>query len=304
MIFAPAAFHLEQRKGVDKGIAEFNLPREKALSEINIEAYATNGASGNATNPLSTCITQIELLHPFSQAVYDLSADMLQLVAHIDNGRVPYSSEANTTDLVQRVELPVRFGRYPGDPVYFMPGALTNETILRVHYDLETVRACGATGFVSGSLGFRLNLLWAMDRGRGNPAGTRSLVQQRDITTSVTSGVRQQMPPQNPPLGVYVYAYKAATAEGALVDEATISTGEGGQELSKLPWLTTQRSQIDLDGSTVGYMIYCPTADQGQPMTPATPYSRETLEIAANQLVAGGTLRYIKNVSMPPDKIR
>ena len=304
MIFAPAAYHMEQRKAVDEGIAEFNLPREHALSEILIEAYATNGASGNVTNPLSSCITQIELLHPFSQRVYDVEADMLQLIAHIDDGRVPYSSEADTADTVQRVELPIRLGRYPGDPVYFLPGALTSESILRVHYNLAKVRACGADGFVSGSLGFKLHLLWSLDQTRGTPRGTRSLIQQSDLTTAVTSGEREDIIPQNPPFGVYVYAYKSGTAEGDLVDEVTISTEGGASELSSLPWCLTQRGQIDLDGSIVGYMVYCPTADQGMAGIPAVPYIPKKMQIASNQLVAEGKLVYIRNASLPLDKMR
>jgi len=304
MIFAKAPYHIDQRPGIDTGMLDIKIPTERAISELVLECFATNGSSGNATNPLSTCITQIEVLHPFSRALYDISADMLQLVAHIDDKRVPYSSEADTANLVQRIELPLRFGRYPGDPLYFMPGALENETVLRVHYDLTTVRACGDTGFVSGSFGLRTHLLWGLDATRGAVHGTRALLQGRDQATVITTGAREDIIPQRPPFGVYVWAYKSGTAEGDLVDEVTISAEDGIKELAKYPWQVTQRDQIDNDGSVVGYMVYCPTADQGTPTTPAKPYSDKIIEIAANQLVAAGAMRFINSVEIPAVRMR
>lgn len=166
------------------GTLTYNLDFTDPITEIDLLFEATNGATNNLDAPLERCISKIEVVDG-GEVLWDLPGDVaLAVFSHLNNG-IPHCYRDAAPNGTPYQSIPIRFGRELYDQVFgFNPNAHKNPQ-LKITFDEATVRAAGATGFVSDS--WNLSIMVKLMEDAPSPSGFLSC---RDIYqfTSVGSG--------------------------------------------------------------------------------------------------------------------
>ena len=180
--------------GYDMGTAgtlTFNLDFSDPITTIELMFAATNGATYNKNNPLERNISKIEIVDG-GQVLWDLPGDVALATACHLKGSVPsrYYTEIGSDSPYQKI--PIVFGRYLYDTLFgFNPNAHKNPQ-LKVTFDEATVRAAGATGFVSDSL--TLSILVRLMEDTSPPQGFLSCRDVYQYTSLASGDTRIEMP--------------------------------------------------------------------------------------------------------------
>jgi hypothetical protein len=188
------------------GTLIYNIDYSDPISELLLYVAATNGASHNKENPIEWCLQSIDVVDG-SDVLFSLPGDVaLAMYMHLHNKETyAYRTEAPSDS--PYMTIPIAFGRYLYDPLFaFNPLAHKNPQ-LRITFDEATIRAAGATGYVSDSFNLTIQALLMEDA----PA-PRGFLMCKDVYdfTSVASGdERVDMPTDYPWRCLAVRVYEA-----------------------------------------------------------------------------------------------
>lgn len=230
---------LENRKDMGTaGTITVNLDFTDPITEIDLLFEASNGATNNLDAPLERCISKIEVVDG-GEVLWDLPGDVaLAAYTHL-NGGIPHAYRDSAPNGTPYQSIPIRFGRGLYDPEYaFNPNAHRNPQ-LRVTFDEATVRAAGATGFVSDS--WNLSVMCKLMEDARAPVGFFSC---RDVYqfTSVASGdERVEMPTDRPIRMLILRAYKTGVDMRSSITRYKLSA-DGGKFI---PFDLYARNMVD-----------------------------------------------------------
>lgn len=233
----------QQETAKDMGTAgtlTFPLDFVDPITEISLLFAATNGASYNKNNPIDRNISRIEIVDG-GEVLWSVPGDVaLGAQAHLQNS-LPHCYRTGAVSDAPYMVIPLRFGRYLYDQLFaFNPSAHRNPQ-LKVTFDEATVRAAGATGYVSDSFTVTVNIRLMEDAPA--PQGFLAL---REIETFTSLGSGEHI--VNLPTDMLIRAlinrvYVAGTDQRSNITRWKLS-GDGGK-----------RVPFDLDvGTIVDYM--------------------------------------------------
>ncbi|NIW97369.1 MAG: hypothetical protein GWN13_03820 [Phycisphaerae bacterium] len=207
------------------GTVSFNVDYSDVISQISIQFNATNGASGNKNNPIESNITSIELVDG-SDVLWSLPGDVAFAMYNQVTGKQPKQYYTGAISDGGWVVVPILFGRYLYDPVYgFNPIAFRNPQ-LKITFDEATIRAAGATGFVSDS--FTCSVLYSIMEDVPAPRGFLTAKDVYDYTTLASGDTTIDMPTDYPYRLLMSRVYEAGQWFGTNVSNYKL-TCDGGK---------------------------------------------------------------------------
>lgn len=207
------------------GTITFNIDYSDIISMIAIQFNATNGASGNKNNPIESNVSKIELVDG-SDVLWSLPGDVA--FAHYNQltGKQPKQYYSGAISDSQWVVIPIMFGRYLYDPTYaFNPNAFRNPQ-LKITFDEASIRAAGATGFVSDS--FTCSVLYSLVEDGEAPRGFFTAKDIYDYTSLASGDTTIDLPTDYPYRNLMVRAYQAGQWFGTNVSNYKL-TCDGGK---------------------------------------------------------------------------
>ncbi len=134
----------------DSGTETIDLSVMDPLSEILIKVKNKNGASGNKNNPIMRNITKIEIVDG-ANVIYSLSGAMAQAMSYYQRGVLPSMQRQGGISENQEDWFVLRFGRWLWDRMFALVPSKFRNLQLKITYDFATVRAIGATGFLTAN---------------------------------------------------------------------------------------------------------------------------------------------------------
>jgi len=223
-----------------------DLPTKGGISALVIEFKATNGSTSNRGANIMQIISKIEVIGNGSEVITSLTGQEAVRLAWLKTGRFPPALLSEAPNDVQYQEFPILFGRYPGDTEYGLDLGKWNTVDIRITYDLATVRAVGATGFVSGSTVITVKALRAPP---GEVPAYRGWLSTRELKTftSAASGDEVvQLPIKRPYVGLGVYCYEAGVADNTDITKVKIDLDKGTRIFYDREWNHAQQDNASM----------------------------------------------------------
>ena len=135
----------------DTGTKIMDLTFKDPLTAISLQFKGTNGATSNKSNWLNDIVTRIEIVDG-SDVLLSTSLKELQALMAYKSGHMPYMLLNEGPSADQWDTATIEFGRYIGDPEYFMDLTKFRNPQLKITTNEDVIRAMGDTGFVTGTL--------------------------------------------------------------------------------------------------------------------------------------------------------
>lgn len=161
------------------------------ITALTFDIRATNGATGNAANPVSECVQSIELVDG-ANVLCSLSGVQLEALTMYDHAYMPYLLHSEIPSNVQNMVGVFKFGRWYGDPSYSLDPARFSNLQVRVKWNLATNRAVGATGYVTGTA--TLSIVAEVMEGAPAPQAVLTAKQIYSFTTAASGTEYVQLP--------------------------------------------------------------------------------------------------------------
>lgn len=172
----------------DSSTETVDLSKNDWISAILIEYYATNGATNNEDAHPHDMVSSIQVLDG-SYVLKSMSGVQAQALYFYDHGVTPPEWLDETLSVVQRSNFAILFGRYVGDP-YFAINAKDFENLqLRFVHNIATVRAVGATGYLTTSARFSVTVVRFEDMNL-SPLGWFKTEEKKNFVTAA-AGIEQ-----------------------------------------------------------------------------------------------------------------
>jgi hypothetical protein len=173
----------QEVQAVDAGTRRVPLPARGALSGIELRVGATNGATRGAER-LFDSLTRVEVVANGSQVLYSLEGAELYRWAHFILRKEPPHIWTEQNGIGQRLNMPICFGRYMGDPDFWLDLSQYQAVELRVTY----APTIAATGFVTGT--FQIHAPYWIDDSPAGPPGRRGFLRTTQVKafTSLAAG--------------------------------------------------------------------------------------------------------------------
>ena len=115
----------------DSSTFELELKGFQSISAVDIIIRATNGSTNNQTNKIYTDVDTIEVVDG-SRVIYSLSGEQCRALNCYEMGHYPAVTFDEDADNVQQELFRVNFGRFVGDPLYWMDVSQFQNPTLRV----------------------------------------------------------------------------------------------------------------------------------------------------------------------------
>jgi len=165
----------------DSGEYTVDITPLDPITQMWVKFQATNGGTNNINNFLPQCINSIEIIDG-ADVIYSLDGPEAVAQCAYDAQRMAHSLYNGAPGEPQTGAFPIMFGRYLGDTeLAFDTSRFTNPQV-RVNWNLATVRAVGATGFLTGTL--QLSVVPTVMVGAPKPRGVLS---SKEIYTYTTA---------------------------------------------------------------------------------------------------------------------
>lgn len=239
------------RPDKDRGMLEYQLPNIGGLTQLELILKATNGGSGNVGNGILNAITRVRIQSNYNRFVFDLSGTEAYKLATLRDRDAPAILESDVGGVVQYVKIPILLGRTRDDQLYGLDLITCDDPKLVIEFDLTKIRACGATGFVSGS--FEVTINGTITRHRERPAyigviGGWEIILPRP--TRAQRG-RTKIHTQGRCIGLYLYAYKSSVADGDLVRNVKLAAPTEESTIVDKSFVDLQQDRRLISGSVV-----------------------------------------------------
>jgi len=144
----------EEVQSSDSATRRVPLPRAGALSGLELRTEITNGATAGEERVFEA-LDRVEVVADGSNVLFSLEGIELYRWAHFWLKREPPHINTEAAGAVQQLTLPVFFGRWLGDPEFYLDLASYRDVELRIQYS-PTI---AATGFATGTTQFHVPYL-------------------------------------------------------------------------------------------------------------------------------------------------
>ena len=162
------------------------LPSEGQATALDIELKATNGGTSNTNNLLVENISEIELVGDGTDKILSLPGYVLWKYLWAIQGKPPVGSYTEWKNETQWMQLKIPFGRYVGDQEYMLNLDKYREVVLAIKYNLATKNDVGASGFLTGTFGLKIDLMKTLPGMKLGSKGCRRVVERKTWTTTAS----------------------------------------------------------------------------------------------------------------------
>jgi len=169
-----------------------DLPRSNILSGLLVNVQATNGATAGAQYP-PAMISRLEVIANGSKELFSMTGNEAFLATYALTGRIPPCSHSLAADAVQFTNILIPFGRFLGDPEYYLDCAAYTSLELRVTF----AATVGDTGILDNSLYLEVLGLMAMEGPPAPRRGTFKTSRKYNFTTAASGDVVLDLPRAN-----------------------------------------------------------------------------------------------------------
>ena len=221
-----------------------DLGKNGVISQTDLIFRATNGATSNKASPIQEVVSKVEVVADGSFIIKSFSPKEIQALVHFDSGNRPAENMDEQASAVQFAHLPIQFGRFKGDNQLGLNLANYTKVELKITYNLATINAVGATGFVSGTTTIDvINNKWPS----GQAPAVRGYVRSRTIEsfTTVASGDKKiELPLAYPMRRAMVRCFESGINDGVDITDVVMDVNDGEYYPIKGEWSDLQRTNV------------------------------------------------------------
>jgi hypothetical protein len=182
------------------------------ITSLIFSFMATNGASWNVANTLAENIQAIELLDG-ANVLFSLTGVQAAALEAYRRDSMPTMNITEFPNDPATFIFEYQFGRWQGDLIYALDPSKFSNLQLRVTWNLATIRAVGATGYVTGSM--RYTCIANVMEGAPAPQAMLAAKQHYQFITAAAGTTFIDVPTDRRIKAVYVRS--AAIAFGGVV---------------------------------------------------------------------------------------
>lgn len=210
------------------------LPKSGFLSGLMLRIQMTNGATSGRAVSMLDVVDKVEVLANGDRPIYSLYPDELLRWQRYLGRTFDQLLRTEAASGVQEWYCQLPFGRFLGDPNYFLPLGNFSDLELRVAYS-PSIAADG--GFTTGT--FALTVVgYMMDTAPPQPfSGFFRRLNKYNITSVASGDLEIELPRGNPYEAIMVYAHESGVAMHTDISDIKLELNDGA-----LIWM---------DGSTV-----------------------------------------------------
>jgi hypothetical protein len=215
---------LSDKTLTDSGTETINIDINDPITGFYVQLRATNGATSNDASPLHKCISKIEFVDG-GNTLWSMPG-LLQrgFVAHLTKV-TPHGKISEIGGDSQYSNIPIYFGRHKYDMLYaFNPQAFLNPQ-LKITYNLATVNAVGATGFVTAT--GRLTVHAHVMEDVPAPVGMLVNKEYESFTTAASGDYVSELPVDRVWRALIVRAYESGVALNTSLSNLKLSFDAG-----------------------------------------------------------------------------
>ena len=208
----------------DAGTMTFDINVTDPITSLWVKFQATNGGTSNIANTLAECISAVEVIDG-ADVLYSLDGMEALALACAQLGHMPRQEVSEIPGDVFTLTFPIMFGRYEGDKEYSLDPSRFKNPQVRISWNLATVRAVGATGFLTATLAVSI-VATVME---GAPAPSRFLMSKEVYSwTSAAAGTEYiDLPTDYPYRGLLARGFLAANPWHWVWDQVRINCDGG-----------------------------------------------------------------------------
>jgi hypothetical protein len=212
----------QETQAVDAATRRVPLPARGALSGIELRCGCTNGAT-RGTQRIFEAITRVEVIANGSNVLFSLEGTELYRWAHFILRKEPPHIWTEQNGIVQYLNMPVLFGRYMGDPEFWLDLSQYQAVELRVTF----APTIAATAFVTAT--FQIHCPYWIDDSPGGPGARRGFLRTTQVKafTSLAAGEDiTELSRLYKYMDLLVYARHVAVADGGDITIAEVRAND------------------------------------------------------------------------------
>jgi len=250
----------QETQASDDATFQEDLPTKGGLSGIDLMFRVSNatGQYGAGGLNILDILEEVKIVVNGDVNIFALSGPELFRHAWVRDGKPPWYEFNERNSEYQYVNVPIRFGRYLGDPLYGMKLSAFQNAQIVVDHNVTPVTAGDSVanvGYVSGSL--QVNAQLHVTPADKEPAyrGTIGTREFYTYSTTANEEKRIELPTQHPYVGVGVYLHKDATWIYNLIDKVRFSLDNDEKQPIRGRWRNhVMNTQEMLDVETLVYL--------------------------------------------------
>lgn len=180
-----AVLKYQETQTSDASTDDLKLDIVDPVSALCFEFQAQNGTTNNRNNPLSRCITKLEVVNG-SDVLASMSFEQAQALQWYKTGKQPMLREDEDASSYDVIGCMIMFGRHLWDREYAMDFTRFKNPKLKITWDLAAIRAVAAdTAWATGT--FKISVAAKVMEGLASP-GKYLMAKQVDSWTGGSSG--------------------------------------------------------------------------------------------------------------------
>lgn len=200
------------------------LPKSGFLSGLLLRLQMTNGATGGRAVSMLDVIDKIEVLANGDRPIYSLNSDELLRWQRYWSRSFDQLLRTEVASGVQEWYCDLPFGRWLGDPGYYLPLGNFSDLELRIAYS-PSIAADG--GFTTGTFAATV-IGYMQDTAPASPFGGFFRRLNKYNNTSLASGdIEIDLPRGNPYEAIMVYAHESGIAMHTDISDIKLELNDG-----------------------------------------------------------------------------
>jgi len=208
----------------DAGSRTFDLNVTDPVTALWIKFQATNGGTSNQANTLAQCISAIEVIDG-ADVLFSLDGAEALAMASFEQKAMPRQEVSEIPGDVFTLCVPIRFGRFLGDPQYALDPARFVNPQIRISWNLATITAVGATGFLTATLA--VSIVAHVMEGAPAPSGFLMAKEIYSWTSAAAGTEYIDLPTDYPYRGMLLRGVLAANDWHWMFDQVRINCDGG-----------------------------------------------------------------------------
>jgi len=178
-----------------------------AISAIEIEVYATNGSSYNEDNHIHDIVKTIEVVDG-AKKYHSVTGKQEHILNWASLRKIPIVHMDETKSVTQYGQFLVMFGRYIGDPLYYLDVDKLSNPKLYVDFNIANVRAAGVDAFTSTTGAISVRAIVDQEKVGLAQKGYLRAIEQYKWTTAASGDEKIELPVDYPYRMIALRAYK------------------------------------------------------------------------------------------------
>ena len=205
----------------DSGTETIELAVIDPISEIHIRFKAKNGGTSNKNNPIARNISKIEIIDG-ANVIYSLDGMTAQAMSYYQRRVLPFMQRQGGPSENQEEHFILRFGRALWDREYGLVPNTFRNLQLKITWNLATVTAVGATGFLSNSAKLTI-IARIMEDLATSPIAYMMAKSHFAWTTAASGDERISLPTDHPYVLMMLRAWESTTKLQSTIDNLKLS---------------------------------------------------------------------------------